>query len=454
MFSDFSAKLEVTRELVELLLRDFFSCSRDTQRFLKEFPRMPFSREILRGSAVRNVLEEDSLARRNLIEFILENPEILKFLAGLRSYSLPEAHPKITRKNLKRMFELCSPVGLLWALIAEKVEISEYVWGKISRLLGREGEKLRKEKQKIALSATKANFPEEAENLGKWKLLKKRNKSLQKENQRLKRQVLDLKEENKKLRQKSKESEKKCEKCEHRLENYGIGGLGFQRESLLKAFNEVETKGIKEKIRKGEKNFLKDLNLFLEEARDKLIRAESQICQWGQIKLLVVDGHNVIFKNISQVDLSDELKFKLENMLRFTMIRDLALAAEKLNCKIEAYFDTHYFQETVKIYKNLTVYYCPRRRGGADSYILRRIRNIENGQNVVVVSSDRKHIGKRVNLLKSQNRSVNCLSSETFFNYLSALEEFYDVSLQIEHYYKAIEENSQLEISVVSTAGK
>jgi predicted RNA-binding protein with PIN domain len=313
---------------------------------------------------------------------------------------------------------------------------------------------LRKENQKIASFTPKENFPEEVENLNKWKLLKKRNKSLEKENQRLKRQVMDLKEENKKLRQKSMESEKKCEKCEHRLENYGIGGLGFQRESLFKAFNETETKKIKEKIREGEKGLLNDLKVYLEEAKDEFRRAEAEICQWGQIKLLIVDGHNLIFRNISQTDLLKNLESELEKMLRFTMIRGLAQAAEKLNCKIEAYFDTHNFQEDVKMYKNLTVYYCPKRMGGADPYILRRIRNIENGQNVVVVSSDRKHIWKRVNCLKSYGISVNCLNSETFFNYLSALEEFNDVSLQIEHYCKAIEENSQVEIFVVNTAGE
>lgn len=428
-------KTLLTKEIIHLLLDDFFSSEQNLARFLKEFPQMPYCRKVEKGSYLQNIREGKSLVRRRLLDCCLEYPDILPGLASLRSSNGFGKKTKVTKKNLKRFLKTCSIVELVWKGLSKDVVITEGAWSELVLELGKLRSKSGTSRQLSPKETIKKITAENSKLVEKCDLLRRQNKNLKKENRSIKAKVIKLERELKKI---NAQLEKKASRFQRKQsENGGQRGddfcslkFKFARALLTKLQGELE------EFEKSRKKLIEELTVLSEKAEEKLRKSEAQICCYGQVKLVIVDGHNLVFRsfengsNFKKYAREPEARHLVEESLRWETILNLIFAARRLNSKIEVFFDTPY-KEAKEVYEDLTVFYCPKYRGGADYFITLRMNEIKDGQNVLVFSSDRKHIKRKAVGLKQQGKVVPCLSVEILGDYLVALREFWDKSWQL-----------------------
>ncbi len=416
----------LTKELIELLLESFFSCGRNQERFLEEFSNSSFQ-QILKGTTLKKVIKSGTLARKILVDLCFEEPQVLEKIALLRGKDGFEMPNKITKKELALIGDKISLTNILWGVAAGEIQLTEGALKELKDLLTKSPlnfpnaseESLKTEKQK----AKKSEFLLR-ENL----LLKERIKKLKKENRKLKKETKALSKEVDFYKNRVNSQKNKCKVCgkkEILKVVSDVKGINFEIQKMI----DMEDYGNLGKLIKEKEKLLKSLKNELKKVGSKVNKIEKQICRYGQPKLILIDGHNLIFRGLDGVRVSDKemldrkiLLPDFERISRNKLILKLYYAAERLNCKMKVYFDSG-SGDGFKRLERVEIFYCFKLNGGADFGLKKEIGKIKRGENVLVFTSDRKHICSYVQKLKSKGKTVNCDSVELLSNYLSELEE-------------------------------
>lgn len=453
----------LSRGIVEMLLDDFFNSPKNQERFLNEFSNSFVCRRFLKGTTLRKSIESNSWARKKLVHCCLEYPEFLKEISLLRvsnGYALPD---KITKKDVEKAYESSCLLEVVWKVLAGgEAKITKGAFNELKHLLGgypnsfgtsaenlpgssasrgdRNLKNISSKSDSIdellvsgGKSLRKSGFLKTAQNeklIRENKLLRERLKKLKKENQVLKKEKERAKKESKAQKLVLKKQEKKCKNCAKReflnkVEN--VKGIWSKVSQML----EQEEYGNLKKLLNSKNKLMKTIEESIEKIGEEVRKAEKQICCRGQPKLILVDGHNLIFRGQE----SEKANYLIESIgergLRNKLILDLYFAAERLNCTIKAFFDSK-SGNSYDNFGNLKIYYCFNAEGGADRELIMEMQKVRNGENVLVFSSDRKHIWKHVRKLKKTGKIIDCNSVETLANYLLKLRKLLEIESLLE----------------------
>ncbi len=459
-----------SKKLIELLLKEFFSCSKNQERFLKEFPNWKQQKihfkKVIQGSAPAKVIDSNSLARKRLVLECIEDISLLREISLIRDSKPDLGGGEITKKKMEKILNCFSPVDILWEIIAGRIKASKVASEMVmSRaMVDLENRFASKGEGKLKKPVRQKKTETEAALI---KRLEKRNQQLEKEIKLVQRKSVGFQEDFKKAKKKIADFEVRLKEvsCERDILRGQIKDLERQLRNQEKQIRKYKEK-IKEKKKEikrlslkcevcqhknksitdgGDTDFAKDAfqfkggstsdvfrenkfkqeverELAKEEAKKQLKRAysrlrwlEQEIFKHGNPQRIIVDGHNLLLKGgfINCGDLA------FEPRARERLINDMCDFAINVNCRTILVFDTKYDEHFVPN-ELLEVVYWPRKRGGADRYIIDVVDATNNGL-VLIFSDDQNHIGREVKNLQAEGKSVYCFGVNLMRDYLVAL---------------------------------
>lgn len=472
MVGHFSSNDSLSKNLVELLLEHFFSCLKNQERFLKEFPKWKqyknHYQRIIQGSTLAKVADSKSLARKRLVSVCIEDNLFLREISLLRGGKLGLEKKRITKREIKEILNCFSAVEILWEIIAERLTVSKEVEKKVlsqaeieleKNLASREDRKVKKslkqrrveperllirklekknqqlESKMELISKNNIKLQEElkkekkmvsdlenklSEVSGECCTLRKRIKELERQLRRQERQIKEYKEKIKDKKKVIKELSSRCDVCEDKDKAI------ITAESVPSTKNAFQCVDSSISYTNKENPFMRELKreLAKEETKKRLKRAQSrlgwlehEIYKYGKPERIIVDGHNLLLKG-GYINSSDRA---FEPAARERLKDSMGKAAIRMNCRTILVFDTKYRENFVS-QELLEVVYWPKRNGGADRYILNEV-NALNSELVLVFSDDQNHIGREVVRLQSKGKNIYCFGVELICNYLIALEK-------------------------------